>query len=383
MEIPGISEIRQQHVIILGGYGNFGKRIAESLVGLPNVCLWIAGRNLASAEAVVAKLRPGASATINPMALDFKHSNFAATLKQHSPYLVIHTGGPFQGQDYAVPQACIDAGAHYIDLADDRRFVCDITRLDSAACAQRVLVVSGASTVPGLSSVVIDHYCNQFSVVDSLDMSIAPGNRAERGEATIRAILSYTGHVFPVFEQGRWQNAYGWMHPRKVDFGDIVGRRWLANVDVPELELFPGRYAVRSSVQFQAGLELSVLHLTMVAMAQAVKCRVIRNWAPHSRWITRIARCLEHFGSDRGGMRVVISGNDLNGKASSLTWSLYAGHGVGPFIPTLSAVILAKKLLQGMHHPIGAMPCLGLYSLDDFYAEAHRIGVYAKEQWSE
>jgi saccharopine dehydrogenase-like NADP-dependent oxidoreductase len=33
---------------------------------------------------------------------------------------VIHTAGPFQGQDYAVARSAIAAGANYIDLADGR-----------------------------------------------------------------------------------------------------------------------------------------------------------------------------------------------------------------------------------------------------------------------
>jgi short subunit dehydrogenase-like uncharacterized protein len=48
--------------------------------------------------------------------------------------LVIHTAGPFQGQDYGVVAAAVAAaGAHYIDLADGRRFVCDFpAALDAA-----------------------------------------------------------------------------------------------------------------------------------------------------------------------------------------------------------------------------------------------------------
>ncbi len=104
--------------------------------------------------------------------------------------------------DYRVPEACIDIGAHYIDLADDRRFVCDITQLDIKANNNHVLAVSGASSVPGLSSVILDHYYPEFSQIYTIDISIAPGNKAERGEATIRGILSYTGHPFPTH---RWR----------------------------------------------------------------------------------------------------------------------------------------------------------------------------------
>jgi short subunit dehydrogenase-like uncharacterized protein len=48
---------------------------------------------------------------------------------------VVHTAGPFQGQDYTVALAAIDAGCHYVDLGDGRQFVCGIGRLDAAARA--------------------------------------------------------------------------------------------------------------------------------------------------------------------------------------------------------------------------------------------------------
>ena len=61
-------------------------------------------------------------AKLEPLAIDILADDFKERLATLLPYLVIHTGGPFQGQDYRVPKTCIECGAHYIDLADDRRF---------------------------------------------------------------------------------------------------------------------------------------------------------------------------------------------------------------------------------------------------------------------
>ena len=268
-------------ILVLGGYGNFGKRISESLAKHGNIHLLVVGRNFKKANQLCEKLcTENKRANIKPVALDIFSDDFSQKLKTINPFLVIHTGGPFQGQDYRVPQACIDAGSHYIDLADDRRFVCDISVLHEQAKAKNLLVISGASSVPGLSSTVVDYFKNEFAQINAIDIAIAPGNRAERGEATVRAILSYTGHAIPVFENGEWIKKFGWMSPRKINFGDVVGKRWLANVDVPDLELFPARYKSVATVNFQAGLELAWLHWSMVAMAWLAKKGIVKNWAP-------------------------------------------------------------------------------------------------------
>ncbi len=367
----------KKSILILGGYGNFGKRISESLAKNANICLLIAGRSLEKANQLCEKLRPeNYSAELKPVALDIFGDDFPQQLKTLSPFLVIHTSGPFQGQDYRVPQACIDAGAHYIDLADDRRFVCDIAKLDEQAKAKNLLVISGASSVPGLSSTVIDHYTKEFSRIDSIDIAIAPGNRAERGEATVRAILSYTGHAINNFEDSEWINKYGWMSPRKIDFGNTVGKRLLANVDVPDLELFPARYAPVKTVNFQAGLELPFLHWTMVGMAWLAKKRIVKNWSPLVKPIVATSNWFINLGSDVGGMMIKISGFDTNQKPKEILWRLTAEHGVGPYIPTLSAIILAQQLIAEKPFTAGATACLGLYSLADFDVHAKIWGIY-------
>lgn len=364
-------------ILILGGYGNFGKRISESLAKQSNICFIIAGRSIEKANQLCDKLRSeNCAAELKPIVLDIFSEDFPQQLKSLSPFLVIHTSGPFQGQDYRVPQACIDAGAHYIDLADDRRFVCDIAKLDEQAKAKNLFIVSGASSVPGLSSTVIDHFTKEFSCIDSIDIAIAPGNRAERGEATVKAILSYTGHAIKIFENGAWINKYGWMSPRKIDFGKTVGKRLLANVDVPDLELFPARYAPVKTVNFQAGLELPFLHWTMVGMAWLAKKGIVKNWPHLVKPIVATSNWFINLGSDIGGMMIKLNGLDVNEMPKEILWRLTAERGVGPYIPTLSAIILAQQLIADKPFTAGATACLGLYSLADFDAHAKIWGIY-------
>ncbi len=366
-----------RRVLILGGYGNFGKRIAESLSELEEVTILIAGRNVHKSQQLCKELASnGAKGVLQAVGIDIYRSQFISDLEALSPDLVIHTGGPFQGQDYRVPEACIAVGSHYIDLADDRRFVCDISSLNEKAVESNVLVVSGASSVPGLSSVVIDSFLEHFSSLEEIDFAIAPGNLAERGEATVRGILSYTGHPFPVLSKGEWVNQYGWMSPRRLHFDDVIGKRWLANVDIPDLELLPKRYSSVNSVNFQAGLELPFLHFGMVFMALLAKIGLVKDWSVLTRQIFKSSEIFKGLGSDIGGMQINLSGLDINQKPKNIKWVLCAENGVGPYIPTLSAIILAKKLIAGKIDKTGAIPCLGMYSLEEFDIEASRLGIY-------
>ncbi|TNC83860.1 MAG: saccharopine dehydrogenase [Thalassolituus sp.] len=364
-------------ILILGGYGNFGKRIASHLSQSAGLTLLIGGRDAGKAASYADALQAEAAADtrVEPCRIDYKAEDFPKQLSLLAPQLVIHTSGPFQGQDYRVSEACIACGAHYIDLADDRRFVCDIDTLNAKAQEAGVLVVSGASSVPGLSSVVVDHFLPQFQRLDTIDFAIAPGNQAERGEATLRGILSYTGHAFPVWHQGQITETHGWMAPRSRDFGKALGKRWLADIDIPDLELFPRRYPTAQTVRFQAGLELPLLHFGMVGMAWLARLRLIPDWSIFIRPIWRVSEWFKRFGSGNGGMQISLTGTGKDNKPLTIQWTLTALDGVGPHIPTMSALILAEKLIRGTTNPPGAMPCLGLYDLADFDRIADPEGI--------
>jgi len=354
-------------VLVLGGYGNFGKRISQSLARNPRIAVLIAGRNPDKAGVLagnISGMLPDSSARGYP--LDIQSPDISARLRDSGARLLIHTSGPFQGQDYRVAQACIEAGMDYIDLADDRRFVCDIDQLNDRARENGVVVISGASSVPGLSSAVVDRYLPRFSGLRSISHSIAPGNRAERGPATIRAILSYTGRPFQRWQNGHWVTVYGWQDIHRHRYPDPVGRRWLASCDIPDLELFPERYPAVEDVVFHAGLELGVLHLGMYSMAAIARLRMVDNWSRYARPVTSISRWFDRLGTDIGAMSVEMTGEDPTGKQHTVTWNLMAGSGHGPEIPSVPAIILTTKLAAGIRPRPGAMPCLGLFTLEEF-----------------
>jgi len=364
-------------ILILGGYGNFGKRISARLARDQQIRVLIAGRSGEKAEALVRKLTmESPQADVSSYPLDLGGPDLAARIAASGARLVIHTCGPFQGQDYRVAEACMEAGADYIDLSDGRRFVSGIARLSERAAKQDRLVVSGASSVPGLSSAVVDELAPRFSRLRHIHTAIAPGNRAERGDATIRAILSYTGRPFERWQGGHWQSVYGWQNVHRHTFPAPVGRRWLASCDVPDLQLFPARYPGVTDVVFYAGLELSILHLTLWGMSWLARSRLIDNWARYAHPVTAMGRWFEPFGTNVGGMFVSLEGEDAGGQPLRLRWTLIAEHGHGPEIPAIPAVILAKKLATGTRPAPGAKPCLGLFTLTELMAELADLPIH-------
>lgn len=355
-------------VIVIGGLGNYGARICQRLSKVSGLTVIAACR------------RPGAGThtfasgqTVSTLAIDINSADFETRLIQAAPRLVIHCAGPFQGQDYRVALASCAAGAHYLDLADGRDFVANFAaHVDAPAKAAGVLAVSGASSVPGLSSAVVDHFAKKLLRLDSISTVIAPGQQAARGVATISAVFSYAGTAFARWNNAAWVSQYGWQDIRRFRFSGL-SPRWGAACDVPDLALFPGRYPGVRDVEFHAALELRIQH---VALWLAAVTSRIGLPMPINRWAARLDaisnRILDRFGSDVGAMKVQVIGSLVGGGQRRLTWQLTAPSGNGPEIPCMASVLLACKLADGELSLTGALPCMGLLKLEEFDAEFQR-----------
>jgi saccharopine dehydrogenase-like NADP-dependent oxidoreductase len=354
-------------VLLIGGYGLFGKKLAQRLGRDPLLHPIICGRNLASAQALAAALnQSSASERFGALRADVTDPDLASQIRASGADAVIHTSGPFQGQGYEVARACIAAGVHYIDLSDGREFVCGIGALDADAKAANLFVTSGASSVPALSTAVVDQLSAGFAEVHAIDIGINPANQTERGLATVRAILSYCGAAFPHWRDGRWQHAFGWQGLRRQRYPAPVGVRWLAQCDVPDLQLLPARFPAVRTVTFRGGLELRWLHFGSWLMAAMRRAGLVRNWSRYSVQLKAISDLFLRFGTDAGAMHVELKGIGKDGAALRCCWTLVATRGDGPYVPTLASAALVGKLARGAIAFRGACPCIGLLTVQDF-----------------
>jgi Saccharopine dehydrogenase NADP binding domain len=358
-------------ILILGAFGSFGRRVLDALARTTDLPLIAAGRRIPSRL-------PGLWDGVNALAIDVATLS-GGDLRQLNPALVIDTVGPFQSRDRRLAKICVGLGIHYIDLGDGREFVESVDELDDAARRHGVLVVSGASTVPALSSAVIDFLAPAFAAVEEIEIGIAPGYLGPRGLATIRSILGYTGRAIPIWRNAKIARAYGWSNTQRYRYPPPVGLRYLSVVDVPDTALIPHKLPRLTQLSIRAGLEVPLMHHMLCGLGFLVRLGLIRDLARHAPALRRFASWFDGFGSDNGAMHVQLRGPDAHGHPHTCTWTLIAEHGDGPQIPATAAVVLAKKLLRVPgYSPIdirGAMPALSLLSLQEFECEWRSLSI--------
>ncbi len=367
----------KRKVLLIGGAGAFGFRLAEGLCATSDLAVLIAGRDLTRAQSAAARLNalhPGCA--VEAVRLDATTLS-AKTIRGLGAWTVVDAAGPFQAAAPRVARAAIAAGCHYVDIADARDFVAAFPALDAQARDANVLAVSGASSTPALSQAVLDDLLRGWQRIDGIEIALSPGNRQPRGLSVVQAILARAGQPVRVFRNGAWSHVAGMgLLVRRRMPG--LGRRWLFLVDTPDLDLVVQRLAPRKDAIFRAGIELGFLHLGIWALSRLVAAGLLRSLLPFAQPLRRIADWFRAFGSGRGGMTVSADGIDCNGRGVTAVWSLVADEEDGPNIPVLPALALLRVLAANGIDRTGALPCAGLLSLAAIAHEFARFRIVTR-----
>lgn len=358
-------------VLIIGAYGHFGRYISRALATNSKIKLILTGRSLAKAEALACQLN--ASNPIISTALDIS-KDFSNALTTLTPDLVIHTSGPFQGQDYTVAEACINHGCHYLDLADGREFVSGISCLHQRALNEGVAVISGASTVPCFTAALLDHYLSHFQSLEDAEYGIATAHALNPGLATMRAILSYAGKPIKSIKRGDEKWAFGWqgLYLRPLPG---IGWRVFSHCDVPDLTLFPERYPSLKSLRFCASLEVPFLHLGLWLLSWLVRLGLVQSLSTFAPLMKSVSEWFNWLGSDRSGFYMTLRGVNCQGEPHKETFTLIAEKGDGLNIPCIPAILIATRLADGSLTVRGAQPCIGLISLHDYLSALSKFSI--------
>ena len=115
--------------IVLGGAGDMGNEAVRALATHPGVDeVMVADRNLKAAEALAREL----GSPVRACRLDaLDHQGMVATIRGYD--VALGFIGPFVYFERLQVEAAIEAGVHYVSIADDYEAARDALALDDAA----------------------------------------------------------------------------------------------------------------------------------------------------------------------------------------------------------------------------------------------------------
>jgi len=357
-------------ILVLGASGQFGLRLCRRLAQLDGFHLLLGGRDerrLKVAQRQLRDVKP--DAPIDTVTWDIGVPGLPDLLRSHKINLVIHLAGPFQGQDYTVAQACLQAGVAYIDMADGRDFVANFSTLDTAARKKGIPLITGAGTLPAVSSAIVDGMLEKVSQLRSIDYGIAAGVKSGLGLATLKAVLSYCGKPYSVINNGMRVTIFGLGRPRHHDFPPPINRRYVVDCDIPDHALFPARYTTLNQMDFGSCIDVPGLAGMLSLMSVCVRKGLVKDWNDLSSLIHPAMRAMKFLGSRHSGFFMRLEGKSPQGDPKRMLLEILARDGSGLEIPVTPVILLVKKMLRGDLLPAGAYPCMGLFSLAELNQE--------------
>lgn len=149
----------KKRVVVAGARGVFGSLLV---------------RELADAYDVIATTRE---------TLDLGDVDAVANAARDA-FAFVCAAGPFQQLDRRIVRAVVDAGAHWLDIADDARWFFDLVddaQLDALAKTRGVVVMPGLSTLPAISYALVQ----RLGAPPHVDVTLFIGNDNAKGAAAI------------------------------------------------------------------------------------------------------------------------------------------------------------------------------------------------------
>lgn len=127
-------------------------------------------------------------------------------------------------------------------------------------------------------------------------------------------------------------------------------------------------------------------------MSYLVKSGLISRMDQYAAPLRKLSLLFFNFGSQSGGMSIRMQGVPKkeagvakSGEEVSLEWQVGVHEGDGPQVPSICAIVVAKKLAaynasqirkEEPLYEFGARPCIGFFTLDELKTEMKRLKAF-------
>jgi len=202
-----------QAILVAGGYGVVGRRIAADLAPDYPGRVIVAGRNPERATATAAAIGHG----VRGRALDVTVPSSIAAALDDVAVVVSCIDQPRRG----LLHAAIERGLRYTDITPHLTELgrgAAYEHLDAAASASGARVLLGAGLVPGISNVMVRAVADTLGGADTIETSLLLTAGDVSGPASLDYFLQELTMPFAVYVDGADRPARAFSGPRVVEF---------------------------------------------------------------------------------------------------------------------------------------------------------------------
>lgn len=332
-----------EKVLVLGGYGNAGGRIAERLLRETQLSVVLAGRSQEKASAKAAELSRAAAGRVSGLAVDAHDPDaLRAAFEAVDCVIVASSTGNLTEP---VARAALEAGVDCLDINLSSRLKLDALepladRIKAAGCC----FVTDCGYTPGVPGLLVrwaadrvdamqDAWVAGLSRLDMHGVEVSPATGVETAEHILHTrMLKFAG--------GEWIKA-GLSERKTVDFGAPFGSVGCMAVYFEELGGLPKNIpSLRNLTFWASGFNWVVDYLVMpagMALVAVAPRRGLRPFGKMLQW------GLANFGKPPYGVVLTMQATGPGGTSAGITLSHPEAYDATA-IPVVATVL---QLLDG------------------------------------
>jgi short subunit dehydrogenase-like uncharacterized protein len=321
-------------VMVYGATGHSGRTLAARLCEA-GCDVIVAGRNAAAVQALAQSL--GAPFRVfdlrDPGAIDLALTGMK---------VVLHAAGPFMDTAAPMMDACIRAGAHYLDLSGEWPVFARAQCLGAEAKAAGVMLMPGVGWVVVISDCLAAHAVREAPGTSLL--RIASEHRTVASRGTFRTALRIFGSTVVVRKAGVLRSVPVGPPSRSFDFG--AGERLSIAVSWPDVVT-----AFRTTgVANIEGFLHAPLPLQIALRAGAAGAEILGDEALRASLAPLAAAWPDHASAEaqsRAFNVIVVEAVDPWRRATRFGLKTLDGYST----TTITAAAIAARVLAGEHPP--------------------------------
>ncbi|MGL5832990.1 MAG: saccharopine dehydrogenase family protein [Waterburya sp.] len=331
-------------VLVIGGYGRIGRRVAEDIVNHTDGSVTITSR----------QTRP----EIKPfkfLALDLSdRQQLQQEIAQQD--LIIHCGGPFHHRDGRVLASCIDQGVDYIDVSDHRSFYQQVIKYQDQAIAAGITAILNTGIFPGISNSMVKQGIEQFDRPEKIHLSYVVAGSGGAGVTVMRTTFLGLKHKFAALIDGQWQEILPYTEREVIKFPPPYGKTGVYWFDMPETYTFADSFPVDTVITKFGSIPDWYNHLTWITAhvfpeAWVSSPRGIEFFAQVSHAMTKVTDRFSGIGvAMRGEITGQRAGKPYTYRSTMVhhDTAIAAGAGTG----AIAQLVLEGRLKQPGIYPV-------------------------------
>ncbi|NJN72999.1 MAG: NAD-dependent epimerase/dehydratase family protein [Limnothrix sp. RL_2_0] len=337
-----------QKILILGGMGQVGQRVALDLLRFDLGRVTVTGRR----DVYEASLWGMNDVSFYRLDL-VKQDKLERAIAAHD--LVIHCAGPFHRRDGAVLKACIRAQKNYIDVSDHRCLYEKIRHLKPDVEAAGITAICNAGVFPGISNSMVRLGVEQLDKPEKIELYYGVAGSGGAGETVMTTTFLGLTEPFTVWQDGQWVTKQPYSEKKMVQFPEPIGKTNVYWFDVAETFTFAESFPVKTVITKFGSLpdiyNQLTRAMTFLPFGLLKNTRVINGLAKISYGMTQIT---DRFSGVGVAMQAMVTGKK-GGKLTQVTvemvhehTAIAAGQGVG----MVAELLLGDRISQKGLYPV-------------------------------